>query len=101
MGYTQAEQALASGYAEGGYQGALRHLGDTLAMVRNVTYVLPTDIAIAYSLAGESGRALYWLEQGYEERDPAMPYLGVAPVFDPLRNDPRFQALVRRMGLPQ
>jgi len=101
LGYTQAEEALASGYAEGGYRGAMRHLGDTLATVRNVTYVLPTDIALAHALAGENSRALDWLEQGFEERDPGMPYLGAVPIYDPLREDPRFQDLVRRMGLPE
>jgi tetratricopeptide (TPR) repeat protein len=101
LGYTQAEEALASGYAEGGYRAAMRQLGDTLATVRNVTYVLPTDIAVAYALAGENSRALDWLEQGFEERDPAMPYLSAAPLYDPLRDDPRFQELLRRMGLPE
>ena len=91
----EAEEALASGYAEGGYRGAMRNLGDTLATLRNVTYVLPTDIAMAYALAGENTRALDWLEQGFEERDPGMPYLSAAPDYDPLREDPRFQDLLR------
>jgi len=99
--FTQAEEALASGYAEGGYRGAMRRLGDTLANLRNVTYVLPTDIAVAYVLAGDSSRALDWLEQGFEERDPNMPYLSAFPYYDHLRDDPRFQDLLRRMNLPQ
>ena len=79
----------------------MRHLGDRLATLRNVTYVLPTDIAMAYALAGENTRALDWLEQGFEERDPGMPYLSVVPVYDAVRDDPRFEALLRRMNLPE
>jgi tetratricopeptide (TPR) repeat protein len=101
MGYTHVKEMLASGYAEGAYQGARRQLGDTLATQRNETYVLPTDIAMVYALAGEIGRALDWLERGFEEHDPYMPYLSGDPVFDPLRENPRFQALLRRMNLPQ
>jgi serine/threonine-protein kinase len=100
MGFTQVEEALEAGYAEGGYRAARRHAGDTLAALRSVTYVLPTDIAMLYILAGENGRALEWLERGFEERDPYMAYLRGDPVFDPLRDEPRFQDLLRRMGLP-
>ena len=61
---------------------------------------IPTDIAMVYALAGENSRALDWLERGFEERDPYMSYLSGDPVFDPLRENPRFQDLLRRLGLP-
>ena len=41
-----------------------------------------------------------WLDRAFEYRDPNLPYLRL-PIYDPLRADPRFQSLVRRMGLPQ
>jgi len=44
---------------------------------------------------------LFGLEKAYEQRDPNMPYLSCWPLCDPLRSDPRFQALMRRIGLPQ
>jgi TolB-like protein/Flp pilus assembly protein TadD len=58
------------------------------------------DIAFDYAVLGDTGRAVDWLEKAYELRDPNMPYIGVMPVYDPLRSEPRFQALLRKMGLP-
>jgi hypothetical protein len=42
-----------------------------------------------------------WLEKAYQERANLMAYLKVTPVVDSLRSDPRFDNLLRRMGLPQ
>ena len=44
--------------------------------------------------------AFAWLEKAYELRDPQLTYLKVGPKFTPLRSDPRFQGLLRRMGPP-
>ncbi len=100
LGSDQAEEALALGYAKGGYREAMRRLGDTLATLRNVSYVLPTDIATSYIIAGENSRALDWLERGFEERDSNMLYLNAYPMYDRLRDDPRFQEILRKMNLP-
>jgi hypothetical protein len=63
--------------------------------------VLPNDVASLYAIAGEKVQALEWLERGFEARDPNMPYLNLYPEFETLRSEPRFQALVRKMGLPE
>jgi tetratricopeptide (TPR) repeat protein len=61
--------------------------------------------AAAYALVsvglGENDQALSWLEKAYEERVNRLAYLRREPVWDPLRQDPRFEDLVRRIGLPQ
>ncbi|MGB7846861.1 MAG: winged helix-turn-helix domain-containing protein [Candidatus Acidiferrum sp.] len=44
--------------------------------------------------------ALEWLERAYQERDVYAPLWRVHPAFDPLRSEPRFQALLRKMNLP-
>jgi len=64
-------------------------------------YVFPSVFAYAYLGLGDKDRALTFLERAYEEQDPALFYLKVSPLLDPLRSEPRFQALLRRMNFPQ
>jgi hypothetical protein len=49
---------------------------------------------------GANDKAFEYLERAYEERSGSLIYLKVEPILDPLRSDPRFQDLVRRVGLP-
>ncbi len=100
--------AFERGLANGGYEGAQRSLGDLLAAryekARGIPSTggsriyMPCAIALRYIDAGDYSRAIDWLEEAYEVRDPNLPYLG-QPLYDPLRADPRFQNLVRRMNL--
>ena len=62
--------------------------------------ISPCELASLYAVLGEKQRALDLLEQAYEQRIPVMPILKEVPEFDPLRSDPRFQDLVRRMNFP-
>ncbi len=95
----EMREALERGYAEHGYQGAMKRSAETLSARFRQTYALPSEISRLYMAAGDRDRALEWLEKGYEERDPNMPYLGL-PDLDGLRSDPRFRDLLRRMKLP-
>jgi TolB-like protein/DNA-binding winged helix-turn-helix (wHTH) protein/Tfp pilus assembly protein PilF len=58
------------------------------------------QIADDYALLGEKDKAFEWLETAFQERAMPLMYLKVDHSFDTLRSDPRFQDLVRRMGLP-
>ena len=98
VGDREVEQALVRGYAEAGYQGAMSLAADTLAARSN--YNGRMDIAALYAYAGKKDRSLEWLEKAFEAREPGVPYLGVLPLYDSLRDDPRFQDLLRRMDLP-
>ena len=49
---------------------------------------------------GDHGQALSWLETAAQERDPILAFINVWFLFDALRSDPRFQALLRRMHFP-
>lgn len=66
---------------------------------RRLRYVSPYTIATVLAALGDRDRSFEWLEKALEERDPMMTFLLVHPRLDPLRGDPRFDALVRRVGL--
>ena len=61
----------------------------------------PCSAERAYAAAGaeERDRALHYAEAAIDNREPMIPFMVVDPVFDDLRDEPRFQALVRRLGL--
>ena len=63
------------------------------------TYVSPYDVAILYVGLGDNDRAFEQLNKAYEDRAGWLIHLNVEPIFDPIRSDPRFGALVRRMKL--
>ncbi len=59
-------------------------------------------IATIYAGLGQNDESFAWLERAYEERGSTrVLFLKVAPAFDPLREDPRFQDLLRRMNFPE
>ena len=59
----------------------------------------PVAVAAAFAGAGDRARAIEWLERGYAEHRPTMLHVPANVAFDALRDDPRFQALLRRIGL--
>ena len=70
----------------------LRHLSAT-------RYVSPYSVALVHAGLGDRDQALAWLDKAYAERSDYMPYLNLEPMLDGLRSDPRFAALVARVGL--
>jgi len=73
-------------------------LAEALAARSNRAYSM--GIATLYTYAGEKDRALDWLEIAYQERMQNLVYLNVYPKWDPLRDNPRFQELLRQMDFP-
>ena len=63
-------------------------------------YVPSYEIAVIHVGLGEKPQAFQWLEKAYEERYHWLNLMGVDPRLDPLRADPRFEHLLRRVGLP-
>jgi TolB-like protein/DNA-binding winged helix-turn-helix (wHTH) protein/Flp pilus assembly protein TadD len=89
---------LARAYVASGKRNeAVKLLGD-LKKRSNPGYSNASEIAVIYASLGDTDQAMNWLEKGYEER--FNPGVLLRPGFDPLRSDPRFQNLVRRIGLP-
>jgi Tfp pilus assembly protein PilF len=89
---------LARAYAASGKRSeAIKLLGD-LKKRSNPIYSHGSEIAVVYAALGDTDQAMNWLEKGYEER--FNPGVLLRPGFDPLRSDPRFEDLMRRIGLP-
>jgi hypothetical protein len=59
------------------------------------------EIALVYTGLGKKQDAFKWLEESFSARDVGLVYLKIDPCLDPLRSDPRFDDLVRRVGLAQ
>jgi len=78
----------------------LEHLSQLTRESRG-RYVPKTSIAAAQVRLGRNDQALDTLAKAIEERDPGLIELKVEPVFDPLRSNPKFDALLRRLGLTQ
>jgi len=90
---------LVSAYAHAGRRAnALRVLAELKK--RKQTGLVPAAAFVnAYLGLGEYDQAFSWLEQGYKEHSQILLLLKVHPFFDPIREDPRFKDLVRRVGL--
>ena len=63
-------------------------------------YVSPMTMADLYVQLGDKEQAIAWLEKAYQEHASRLQYLKINPLYDPLRSAPRFQDLLRRIGLP-
>jgi tetratricopeptide (TPR) repeat protein len=93
--------ALGHAYALAGERElAHRHLEELLRLSGN-RYVPATSIAIIYLGLGQIDAAMDWLDKAYEEHAGPLIWLGVHPIYDPLRGVPRFQAMVERIGLAE
>jgi adenylate cyclase len=62
-------------------------------------YVSPTAFVTIYLGLGEKEKALDWLEKAYEEQDSACWYLKIDQIYDGVRDEPRFQAILKKIGL--
>jgi len=86
---------LGQGYALAGRRDETMKI---LEALREESYVGLFEIAEIYACLGEKDQAFRWLERAYQERDIG-PYVRADPLLDPLRDDPRFHDLLRRMNL--
>ena len=92
-------QAFDLNFEELGYESALKQAAEALKIALESTNINPTSIAKIYVFAGDIDNAIYWLGKAYEEHDPNLPYL-LDPIYDILRDEPRFREIARKMNLP-
>jgi serine/threonine-protein kinase len=62
-------------------------------------YIPSSSIARLFAELGENDRAIQWLERAYEDHDMWLRYIGVVPIPEAFRSDPRFKAFLEKMGL--
>lgn len=98
---TTAVNTLITGYHQGSYPTALELLAELLIERSKTQYVTPWQIATLYTRAGKNQKALDWLEKAYTKHDPNIPYIGIDPIFNDLKLEPRFQALLKSLNLPK
>ncbi len=95
-----ALKALKEGFEEGGYNMAMQRTAEMMISQRDSIYFPSWQIATLYCRAKKKEASLEWLEKAYTEHDSNMPYISVDPLFAFLRDEPRFQYLLKKMGLP-
>lgn len=93
--------ALGQAYAKAGERTEANKILDELQDLSAVRYVSSFELAAMYVALGEREQAFQCLEKSYKERSFHLINLNVRPEFAPLRPDPRFHDLARRIGLPQ
>jgi TolB-like protein/DNA-binding winged helix-turn-helix (wHTH) protein/Flp pilus assembly protein TadD len=89
---------LARAYIASGNRGEALKLLSDLQQRSSAGRSHASEIAMIYVALGDADQAMSWLEKGYDER--FNPSALVRPGFDPLRTDPRFKDLMRRIGIP-
>jgi tetratricopeptide (TPR) repeat protein len=93
-------EALEQGYMESGFPGAMVAAANLLADRSRETHQFGA-VAAFYLRAGEKEQALQWLERASQGPDLLIVTLKSDPRWDPIRSDPRFQEILRRMNFPE
>lgn len=85
--------------AESGYKSAMRAAAKKLVELSTQRYISPYLIATLFAHAEDDNETLQWFEKAYEERDQIFYSIGVDPDWDRVRSNPRFTALLEKVGL--
>lgn len=88
---------LAYSLACAGDRSYAKQIAAELEERRKTEYVSPVELATVHIALGDAQRALDWMEAAVDDRRGWSAYLRVHPILDPLRGEPRFDALVQRM----
>ncbi len=92
--------ALERGIRSGGWKGAMNEAISLFQARRKTSYESPLKIARFYASVGDRDQAFRWLDIAYREHDWLLIGLNTYFQLDPVRSDPRFTELVRKVGLP-
>jgi TolB-like protein/DNA-binding winged helix-turn-helix (wHTH) protein len=101
QGCIPCAERLAKAYVRGGYRGWLEAQLADLKKRSGEEYVSPLEYANIYASLGNADMAMQYLEAAYREHTGMLLRLQLDAAYDGLHADPRFQDLIRRIGLPQ
>ncbi len=89
------------GYAKSGRRQEAEEVIKRFKEIAKTQYVLAYFVANIYAALGDKEKAFAELEKAYEQRDFSLHRLKVDPLMDPLRSDPRFKEMLKRLNLPE
>jgi hypothetical protein len=99
-GDAPAANAIRHAYQLGGYDAVVRWQLKQLEEKSTTAYVSPITLAQLHAQLGEREKTLSLLEQGLRERSPDLPWSRIDSAYDFLHSDPRYRAIIQRVGLP-
>ena len=91
--------AIGITYAKMGKREEAQQVLDDLINRLKEEYVPPLGMASFYFALGENDQGFKWLDKGYEDLDSGLWNIKVNPAYDSVRSDPRFKAILKKMGL--
>jgi hypothetical protein len=98
---TEFASAMEQGFRSAGWKGALAKGIEARQAQRKTGYSSAYAIARLYTDFEKKDQAFRWLDAAYQEHDGGLAGLKTDFLLDPLRSDPRFGELVRKVGLPE
>ena len=97
--FIEAQAALANVYATSGRIAEAERILHDLKSKSNTEYVPTTWIGVVCGALGDYDQAFEWLGRAIRDHSSTFPEYYMEPIFDPLRSDPRYTALLKKMGL--
>ena len=88
-------------YAKSGLQATNKRILELQLQLAKRRYVDPAMIGFGFAELGDKDQAFAWLEKAYAEKSDGVVWVKTEPATAGLRSDPRYAALLKKMGLPQ
>ncbi|MFQ5752014.1 MAG: tetratricopeptide repeat protein [bacterium] len=98
---TAEKDTLQNRYQNSNWNGVARFMINKLEVKSREKYVAPSKLSVYYVMLNDHARALDYLEKAYQVRAAQMVYIGLEAEFDALRKEPRFQELLKKVGLEE
>lgn len=93
------DAALGLAYAVSGKKAETIKLAEAFKAAAKKRYIPPTYFGMLFAGLGDKDKAMIWLEKAFDDRADGLTWLNVEPMLDEVRSDPRFQNLIRKIGL--